>query len=127
MVGGVAGNDHLRYRINVNCLSMDTTSHIRPMAVMRYPPHVVVAPAWQGVIAGRGKLARIRTFAYVANHGLGNHLLSPGHSIIAHHFAKPREIPQACIQAAAGKFCTFGINGDVGIVFGTETAPDPLR
>lgn len=24
MVGGVAGNDHMRDRINVNCLSMDT-------------------------------------------------------------------------------------------------------
>src|SRR5258708_5428162 len=93
-VGGKPGDYHFRFGIDVDSLTVNTPRRERSVAVVRYPPHVAIAPPWQGPVAGRGKLLTAAAAANVSDQGGWHNLLAVVASTKSHHLAEAGQVAE---------------------------------
>ena len=97
----------------------------RAVRVVRYPPHVAVAPPGKQLITSLGKNKGLALAESVVNSRFWQDLSPVEPAALAHHFAKSGQIAQTRIETASGKRSANGVNSKVSVLLGTQMTPDP--
>ena len=106
---------------------MHATGHQGAVRVVRDPPHVAVGPAALRRRVAAAEQGGIAAAPDVVHHAARHDLLAVEEAVAPHHLAQPGQVAQRGVQAAAGKLGAVGVNGDAGIVLGTQPRPEALR
>ncbi|MNT31512.1 hypothetical protein D3C72_1673510 [compost metagenome] len=78
------------------------------------------------LVAGFREVGGLSAFANVVDCCCLDDLPAVVEAIVANHFAKAGEVAQACIEAAACKWRSDGVDGHIGILLRTQLTPDAI-
>ena len=83
---------------------MNAKSSERPIAVVGNPPHIVIAPSREQLVAGAGEEFATTALPDVVNHRRWHDLLAVVAAILPNHFTESRQVAEREIQPACSGF-----------------------
>jgi hypothetical protein len=95
-------DDQLRRGVDVDSLSVDAACTERSVAVMRDPPHCVIAPPRQSFISRFRKHAPVAATANVVDDGGWQNRLTVVPTAQTYHLSESCHVTERQIQPAAG-------------------------
>src|SRR6266852_2470556 len=115
-VRGVAHDHHLRLRIDIDRLAVDTARLERAVLIAGLPPHVAIGPAGQRLVAGLGKFLLVAALFDVGDRFRRDNLLTVEATLVADHFTEAGEVAQRGVGSTdvVSKKYLYGLAPDIG-------------